>query len=244
MVVSVSKKQDDGSKKPLSFLKRGADAKQTIASAEEKAKLRGIQRANRFWVKEGNTAVLTFLDGELDSDGVLFLPVYYEHNVQLNGKWGNFYACTQDNEPCPICEGGASAALVGLVTVIDHSEYTDKQGVVHKDQVRLFAAKRETMKQLQMMATKRGGLRGCSFDVARTGDKSASVGNVFDFNGKLTEQQLVAKFGDKAVPMDYDTALASINYPAKELRKMGFGSMKGPVGSESDDDGVDYSKNL
>lgn len=216
----------------LSFIKRGAAAKEGLAREDKKAEVRR-NRIDRYWIPTGKTdGDVTFLDGMV-KEGVLDIPFYHEHNVNMNGHWRNWFICTQDDEPCPICEGGGSAAYVGALTVIDHGEYTDKAGVLVKDRVKLFVAKRDTIKLLQAKALKQGGLRGCRFTVSRIGDKAPACGSSFDFEKKLTEQQLIATYKDKAKPVNYDQYLASIYYPASELRKMGFGSLASPVGSES-----------
>jgi hypothetical protein len=222
-----------GGKPPLAFLKKGKAAQEAFAKEEHKQEMNSKKTAQRYWIKDGTDGQLTFLDGQI-AEGSLDIPCLYEHNVNMNGKWGNNFICTQDTEPCPICEGGGNPAYEGLMTVIDHSEYTSKKdGKVYKDQVRLFVAKRETIKQLQKIAIKRGGLRGIKFDVSRTGDKSPGVGNMFDFVEKLTEAELVAKWGDKSKPIDYATMLSEEYMDAASLRKLGFGNMTNPIGSEA-----------
>jgi hypothetical protein len=170
----------------------------------------------------------------------------------MNGHRRNWFVCTQDEEPCPICEaasGGDRSQYVGYLTVIDHSEFKGRDNTVYKDQVRLFAAKKDTVKLLQGYAVKRGGLRGCKFDVVRVGDKSASVGSGFDYTEKYTDDQLFQMYGkvkvktlvngkpaekieDHSKPINYDWYLETIYQPADELRKLGFGSLGGPIGSE------------
>jgi hypothetical protein len=217
----------------FSFLKRGPEAQETFAKEEFKAEQNMKKKTYRYFVTKGETSALTFLDGNLNSDGLLDIPYFYEHNVQMNGKYGNYFVCTTDAEPCPICEGGLQHSYVGLLTVIDHSQYTSKKdGKVYKDTVKIFAAKRDTIKQLLIYATKRGGLRGCRFDVSRTGDKSPSVGNMFDFTSKATEGELKASWGVNSEPVNYDEYISSLYLPAKDLRKMGFGSSAAPIGSE------------
>lgn len=210
-----------------SFLKRGAAGQEAFAKEETKAALTK-DRPFRFFMKAGGEAAITFLDGGI-VDGALDVPYYYEHFVKIGGKPHQF-VCTNDSEPCPLCEGGDEPAFVGALTIIDHTQFTDKNGNAHKDQKRLFVAKRGTLKMLTKLALKRDGLRGCTFDVSRTGDKDPAVGNVFDFTAKLTDQQLTAKYGDNSVALDYDVALGYLEAP--ELRKLGFGSIKTPVGSE------------
>lgn len=227
-------------KPALSFLKRGKEAKAIAEQEDKKAEMRGKDYVSRFFVPLSvGTGCITFLDGDL-VDGILDIPFFHEHNVNMNGKFNNFFICTQDEEPCPICEGGAPASYVGAMSVIDHAEWKDKNGVTHRDVRKLFVAKRDTIKLLQQYAVKRGGLRGCTFDVSRVGDKSPAVGSAFDFTEKLTEAQLVAKYKskgpkdpDRSMPLNYEEYLQSQYQPASELRKLGFGSSSNPVGSES-----------
>jgi RNA polymerase subunit RPABC4/transcription elongation factor Spt4 len=224
----------------LKFIKRGAQAQAIADQEEKKAELRGKDNVFRFYLPKEKSCEITFLDGNL-KDGILDIPFYHEHQVNMNGSWQNWFICTQDEEPCPICDGGTSASYVGILTVIDHSEYTSKKdNKVHKDGVKLFVAKRDTIKLLQKYAAKRGGLRGCRFEVSRTGDKSASVGSSFDFTEKMTESQLVASYGskdpkvpDRSKAVDYEKHLGGMYQPASELRKLGFGEMQAPIGSES-----------
>jgi hypothetical protein len=233
--------QPQPSGKPLSFLKRGAAAQQEFAKVEMKAEL-AAKGGNlfRFWVPKNGEAIITFLDGNL-INGILENPFTYEHQVNMNDSWNNHFICTQEEEPCPICEGGANSSYVAYFTVIDHSEYVSKKdGQTKKDNLKLFVAKKDTVKLLQKQAAKRGGLRGCKFEVGRTGDKSPSVGSSFDFVEKLTEQQLTALYGpakagdlDRSKPCNYDKMLSDMYMTAKDLRKMGFGNAGSPVGSEA-----------
>lgn len=218
------------------FLKRGAEASKLMEQEEKKAEMRMQARernqVRRYWIPAGGTGCITFLDGNL-KDGVLDIPYAYEHQELLGGHRRNWFLCLQEEEPCPLCEGGSIAQYVGYLTVIDHSEYTSsKDQKTYKDQVRLFAAKKETIKLLQGYAVKRGGLRGCKFDVVRVGDKSASVGSAFDFTEKYTDVQLKQMFPQSYQPLNYDQYMQLLYQPADELRKLGFGSMNKPIGSE------------
>lgn len=216
----------------LSFMKTGAAAKTEMAKVEHKAEMAAKNKTQRFWLPKDKSAAITFLDGDL-KDGMLNIPFYYEHQINMNGSWKNWFICTQDEEPCPICEGGHQPSYVGILTIIDHSEYTSqKDGKVYKDQVRILTAKKDSIKQLQKLAEKRGGLRGCKFDVSRTGDKSPGIGNMFDFTEKLNDAQLFQLYKERSQPFKYEELLLGLYMPAKELRKMGFGSMAVPIGGE------------
>jgi hypothetical protein len=229
----------------LSFLKKGKAAQEAFNKEEHRKEVQSKGKFLRFWVPKDKESSITFLDGDLTPDGLLENPFYYEHNINLAGKWNNFFICTQDEEPCPICQGGASASYVAVFTVIDHSEYISKtDGQLKKDVVKLLVAKMDSVKLLQKYALKRGGLRGCRFDVTRTGDKSPSIGSAFDFTEKLVEADLVKKYAERSAPINYNEMLSSLYLNAKELRKLGFGSSAGPVGGEAPMSSEDYSASM
>lgn len=247
MTHATTKSTMTNSSPSMGFIKKGAQAKAVMAQEDKKVEERKKEmekgKLYRFWLPEGKDGSFTFLDGNM-ADDILDIPFLYEHNVYMNGNWKNWFICTQDTEPCPICEGGGKPYYAGFFTVIDHSEWTDKQGVKHRDEVKMFVAKRDTIKQLLKLSAKRGGLRGCRFDVSRTGDKSPSVGNVFDFVQKYSEQELSQMYGQKSKPLDFNTILTEAYMDAKELRKLGFGSLSAPVGSEPGAGDTDYSNDL
>lgn len=210
----------------VEWLKKGKAAHEQVKKADqetEKRKAAGSIR--RFYIPNDKETQITFLDGGLDDDGLLQVVTYWEHQLKLSGNWMNWFACTQDQEPCPICLGGEgdNPALVAAFTVIDHTKWTDKQTKVHQHERRLFICKRETFKRLQKIATKRGGLTGATFDVSRTGDKSAAVGSDFDFIEKRTPSDLKKAYGLKAEDVkSYDYEKAITYRTAEELRELGF----------------------
>lgn len=249
----------------VSFMKKGADSAAAVKAEDAKieAKKAAAGGTFRFYLKPGEENVsITFVDGNLTKEGVLDILTYREHSVFMDGKWGNHFVCTEDaGEPCPICEGtpgskGDQSSLVGILTVIDHRSFPSSKepGKVFKDQPRLFVAKRDTIKTLQAMATKRGGLAGCRFDVMRSGEKSPAVGTQFDFTEKETDlKKLKAKYTrtdaegkvhTTFVPLDYSKEI--IYRPAAELRAMGFGKGgAGVVGAEKPPaDNQDYSQHM
>lgn len=228
--------------KKLSFLKKGKEAQNTFESEEKKTELAMKNTARRFWLKmDKPDASITFIDGNL-VDGAFENPFAFEHFITVAGKPQNFI-CLHEEESCPICEGGSKYSYVGYFSVIDHREYKDNSGKVQKNKKRLYVAKRGTVKQLLKMAQKRGGLAGCRFDVSRTGDKEASVGNVLDFTEKYTPAQMKQMFGEEAVPFDYDACIGEMFVPSKDLRKMGFGQTG--VGNEAPPmDDEDHSDKL
>jgi hypothetical protein len=229
---------------PLGFFFRtGPAARKMFQDEEAKAELRRQEagRMLRFWMNVGDERRITFLDGALDGDGMLAVPMWYEHRVKLGGNWQNF-VCVAGTETCPICETDDNrASLVGIMTVIDHTPHIvqkgPNKGSTVKDTRKLFVPKKETMKVLAKLAAKRGGLTGCTFDVSRTGAKDPSCGNQFDFSEKLTLDEIRAKYGLKpedVQPADYTKEV--VYRPAKELVLLGAGRLLPGVGHEK---GVD-----
>ena len=127
--------------------------------------------------------------------------------------------------------------------MIDHTEWKDKNGKVHQNEKRLYVAKKQTLQRLQKLAIKRGGLRGCSFDVSRTGDQSAAVGSDFDFLKKWEDMaEFKAQYGvEDTDPLNYENV---IQYKtAKELTALGLGALGASIGGEPADD-VDVAADL
>jgi len=221
----------------VTFLKAGKEAHVAVAKAEKEtaAKKAAAGEARRFWLPNDAETQITFLDGDLLPEGLIDTVTFWEHQLKLNGSWQNWFVCTKDDEPCPICEDSDKySSLITLFTVIDHTKWTDKQNVVHQHERRLFACKRDTFKRLQKLATKRKGLVGVTFDVARTGDKSAAVGNDFDFVEKLSLEDIGKKYNLKEKdlkPFDYSEVIKY--HTADELRELGFGSNGAPIGQEA-----------
>jgi hypothetical protein len=216
----------------MTFLKYGKEARREAAVIDEQRK-EADNKVWRFFVKRGGQRKITFLDGELlegSEGGELSMVTYYEHNLYLNGHWRNFYVCTgNEQEPCPLCEEGKTRSLVAVFTVVDHTEYTDRNGQTHKDQVMLLVAKRQTQKLLEYKAVQHGGLAGVTFNVARMDeDQSAAVGTLFDFVEKNPVEEVYKRYDAK--PFKYEEII-KYRTPA-ELRKMGFGKESGKIGNE------------
>lgn len=222
-----------------SWMKSGATANAELVKEDEKAQARQSmydQQKNRvfpFFIKPGEEAEITFLDGDLIEEGadagILDLLTYRQHTVNVGGKWQDF-VCTSDTEPCPICAEDNTPAYVGVFTVIDHSSYISKtNGKEYKDTQKLFVAKRGTLKKLQKYATKFGGLRGLTFEVSRDDQKGARVGTDFITNGvKKTDAELESLYGPNSKPVDYGEAITYLT--AKELNALGIGNPISGVG--------------
>lgn len=218
-------KQDAATKTTVtkSFLKTGNDAKKALLQEQEKvdadAELR--TEARTFWLRPESQEVITFLDGNLDADGMLDVPLVYNHNV-YNANMGVKgeridVTCVQDQEPCPLCDHD-KAALVGLLTIVQHTEFQGKDGETISNPQRLFMCKRGTLRELQEAATELGGLRGAQFRVRRTGKRKATVGDEFEYLGTLTDDQMEDNFPEPQ-PLDYEKAL--VFFSGAELYERG-----------------------
>jgi hypothetical protein len=201
------------------FLKYGAEARQALEKAE--AEQTGSYEPFRFWMKSGEEAKVTFLDGELHEDGMLAVPMFYEHRIRHNGRWTQF-VCTEAQEPCPLCAADNRPALVGALTVIDHRKIEGRSKVYHMEK-KLFVCKKRTIQLLTKQAEKRGGLTGVTFEVERSNDeRSVSVGDNFDFVKKTDLDTIAEKLGpEKAQPFDYEQVITYRD--AATLVAMGVG---------------------
>lgn len=227
----------------VNWMKTGADSAKVAEqeAAEQKARAEAQGTTWRFFLKESEEARITFVDGDLietEVGKILAPPRYYEHNLQINGKWGNTYVCPEKTMPdagyhCPICAGGDRPSLVALFTIIDHREVKGKNDKVYKDSKRLLVAKPNSMEILAKIAVKRGGLAGCTFDVSRMGENSAAIGSMFDFVEKNDLAVLQTAFTEeievngkkvvvsKFVPVEYDKEI--VFRTPEELIKLGLG---------------------
>jgi hypothetical protein len=231
----------------MGFMKTGAAAKALLQEETAKAEAAQAERGKlwRFRIPEqkcGEDFTVSFLDGILDEDGALSAPMWMEHTIYLAGRWQNV-PCTSHEEPCPICANTDSkSALVAGFTVIDHTPYKilkgPNAGQMVKDQRRLFIAKKSTFAILQKLASKQGGLIGCTFEVSRQNDKSPSVGDLFQFLEKRKLSQLASIYGDAATPADFGEEITY--YSAQQLIGMGVkGTAMGKIGGEGNSSDLD-----
>lgn len=185
----------------ISFVKTGKDSQALAEKNKAEMERREAERGKmfRFFLKKGEECRITFVDGELSNEGLLLPPRFYEHTIQLAGKWETF-VCPEQTDPssgakCPICREKSNLPyLASAFTVIDHRSFTTAQNKTYSDTRKLFIAKPGTMELLAKIAVKRGGLAGATFDVMRIGDKDPGVGGQFDFVKKTPLSELSEQF--------------------------------------------------
>lgn len=229
----------------ITWLQKGADSAKIAEKEQVELEVRKQEMGKmfRFWLKEGEEARITFVDGDLSPEGFLLPPRFYEHNLFMNGSFNNHFVCPEKTNPasgdkCPLCEGGDRPALVALFTIIDHREFKTKAGALMRDTPKLMVVKGITFEILNKIAVKRGGLANATFDVSRIGDKSASVGSMFDFIEKhdpeVLAKELTRKVKDKNGKETMETLFKCADYEheityrtAEELRELGLGKPQG-----------------
>lgn len=253
MAIKVKKKKskDKEKVKTPNFLKSGKEKKALMKAEKRKEQMREEQRDKlwRFRIPEDQIDEefeITFLDGNLDSEGLIESPVYYEHSVKYNGKWVNFVSCKEDEED-PLEEQGQEPYLAQAFTVINHTPYEASNGKVYKNRKMLLVAKRNSMKQLQKIATKRGGLAGCTFEVSRSNNKAAAIGDMYNFVEKISDEKLRKKLIKAGVKKkEVDELMAPANYrkeltyySAKQLQKMGLAEERKTLSTKDYDDDED-----
>lgn len=226
-----------------SWLKRGSAAKDLEKREKQKQAERKEEygKLRRWFLDPNESGKMTFIDGALDSDGVLDPPRVYEHFYHPPGSQPRNFVCPEQTEPdsgakCPLCEMGNQASLVSFFTIIDHRSYKADNGTVYVNQRRLLAVKPTVFEKLNKKAIMRGGLVGTTWEVSRATKKVAATGDDFDFIEKVDPKILIPKYLMEVkdatgkvtgkttafVVADYEK---EINYKNEEqLRQMGFGS--------------------
>jgi hypothetical protein len=211
----------------VSWLQTGtksAEMAKTQAAQAEKAK-QEQGKMFRFWLKNDEEARITFIDGDLSPEGFLLPPRFYEHSIFANGTYNNLYVCPEKTNPeagdsCPLCEGQDRPSLVALFTIIDHRAHKGKNDKIYQYTRRLLVAKPATFELLNKIAIKRGGLANVTFDVLRTGgEKSASVGTMFDFVEKGDPAELKTRYTQEVYDKGKATGKIESYYKPAEYDK-------------------------
>lgn len=139
----------------------------------------------RFWIPQGAERKIIFASE---------VPVvFHEHQLKLRGSWRNWFTCiAPSGKSCPLCgyaemTGKYKRYKAWAFLAIDTHEYTDKAGTIHKNEPRIFLAKRSTIdlirRKKDKIAEKEGKtLQGAMFTVYRNNeDKSPAVGSDFTY---------------------------------------------------------------
>lgn len=160
----------------MSWYKTGYDG-----ISQEEQRLAQMGGPPRLWLPPDSTREVVFIDSE---------PVaLYEHNWKANGSWKNWATCVRGIEDsCPGCEvlGENNRYYVGIYTVVDTSEWTDRRGNKHQFEINLLPAKLKSLKKFRRKSAERieaggTGLAGCLYRLARDSKDDASIGGEAEF---------------------------------------------------------------
>lgn len=160
----------------MSWYKTGYDG-----IAQEEQRLAQMGGPPRLWMPVNSTREIVFIDSE---------PVaIYEHNWKANGSWKNWATCLRGiEESCPGCEvlGETNRYYVGIYTVVDTSEWTDRRGNKHQFEINLLPAKLKSLKKFRRKSAERieaggTGLAGCLYRLARDSKEDPSIGGEAEY---------------------------------------------------------------
>ena len=161
----------------------------------------GKKYIKRFWMKNGSETSITFIDGAtVDCGGVeVKTPfTYEEYQENINGDWRNWFTRPVDPSQDILRQMGKRPSKVAVFTIIDHTEWTDRKGNLHKDEISLYVVKRSSSvwNQIERLISREGSLRGRKFRVMRMGDKSPGAGSLLEYEGEFG-------LGEDHVPFNY-----------------------------------------
>jgi hypothetical protein len=202
-------------KKSGSRFFRGEDGMrhaEKVKEQQDKQRAESGNRVFRFFVPAGESKEIVILDEKPD----FFM---WEHNYKENGKWGNFASCCKEWETCPACDKYPdNHSYFGMyLTVIDLSEYTDKQGNEVEFSRKLLLVKPSQQKKITRLYERHKTLRGMHLEMTRDGEKDSAIGNDIEFLDFLSEDDLaeyVREWTDRegktheedcSVPYEYET---------------------------------------
>ena len=139
----------------------------------------------RFWMPKDTERLITFVDTpivELEGIKIQTPFKYNEYQIQHNGHWRNWFTKPLNKEEDVLADMDYRASRVAALTVVDHSEWEDRKGVKHKDELVLYVVKRSSAiwKQIEKQINRHGSLAGKTFNISRLGDRSAGAGDMLE----------------------------------------------------------------
>lgn len=211
----------------MSWYQKGVD-EESLKQAEKESS----SGQRRLWMPVDSSKRIVFLDDE---------PFcFYEHNPKINGEYkNNWFTCRKglDKDGCPMCASKIRRYYIGLLTVLDLDGFVSKKdGKTYKNFRQLLPMKIDTLKRFKTIKQRKTSLVGAVYAFARSGERSPTCGDVWDFEEYIDldkseywyESKLEGKL-KKPEPYNYLDMFAPLT--AKEMMSIGVGG-----GSSSDDD--------
>lgn len=140
----------------------------------------------RFFLKPNNAAVIAFCDG--DNTEAEPIGHYREHSFNRNNSRApGFATCAKGTGmACALCDAGLKPYDAWPFTIIQIKPiWTDKEGKEHGNQKKLMVVKKEMMQRVLRFIEQREGLAGTVWDVHRSGKRSYTVGDDWQFKHKI-----------------------------------------------------------
>ena len=213
---------------------KGEAGEKFVDEQEEKRKSMGGNQNTRNWrfkLPYDSTGYIIPLDN---------LTFFFnEHQFQANGSYYNYETCIQDIEgECPLCENDNRFAPVGVMTIIDLTEYKKKDGTMTGPTKKIMVLKQGGRERWLKRQKKLEGLAFKKFEVTRSKDKKGEATGTMEDYEKDVDPEVLKQFAPDGVdssewlkPYNYEELFAPKS--ATELRRL-IG-ISDPVGASDSD---------
>lgn len=183
------------------------------AVASEQDALTRRNRPNDFYMRVGETKQLVFVDDEPMTTR--------QHSYQdREGRYSSMTCLAATETDIPCCAALGQSYLVGMFTVVDCSRVEGKEGKIYQYELKVLPAKLNTLKLLQYKKSVKGGtLINQLYKIFRTGEKTPSCGDNFDYEREITDPKVLfarANYRGKLLSELYAAAVRS----PEEMRKL------------------------
>ena len=183
----------------MSWLKRGEElrSKDFLESNVKK-------QVREFWLKPGldKARKVIFID-----DPVIG---FKQHTFKVNDQFDK-YTCLESD--CPACAKGYYASPVTVMTILDLTPYTDKDGKQKPYYKTIYAVRGQAMMNIieARRSANGGSLAGIKMQIMRSTDKEPSSGDDLQVLGKVDLSKLPVESKEDLVALDYEKLYAPIS---------------------------------
>jgi len=141
----------------------------------EKQRRQDSEKPRRFWLPPGKGNNCVFLDDESFN--------VYEYNWFANNSWMNWATKSPDADAEAVFrEKGLNPYFCAYRTIVNCTEWEDKQGKKHNYELQFLPAKNDTAQLIERRREHHEGLVGKMFTITRNeGDRTTSAGDDYVF---------------------------------------------------------------
>lgn len=166
-----SKKKSSSGKEPVFGISKGYKSVRKNAERIKKQQELGKSKLYRWFIKDGETAIVRFITGE---------PITFMEHTYFNEGSGSpvqNYTCSRESGECPHCDKGNKPVFKGAYIIIDRRKYKIKNGPnagkTVKNTLKLLICGQTMLAQLEHHHNKYD-LTSRDFEVTRTGSGKSS----------------------------------------------------------------------